>query len=218
MASGEKRSENPKKKFKHSPRKRTVLIVNDEWGTAKGGKSTVHRQIASTAVKAGLDVYVTALKADKEDREDAQEKEIKCILTPRVNPYLPDKKPNLNWLILHKSYFPHLKEEIPQLDLIIGHIPVTHDAALAIKREVFNDAKLCFFNHVIPEDTEMYKETGTPHSVQRKESDVLNAAANADFICSVGPRMKYHYDNKYRALDDFRHIEFIPRPDQKFST
>ncbi|XP_070563459.1 uncharacterized protein [Ptychodera flava] len=198
--------------------KRSVLIVNDEWGTEKGGISTVHRQIASIGVTAGLDVYVTALEKNEKDRKDAEELGIKEILTPEVGPYYPDEKPHLNWLILHKSYFPHLKTKIPHLDFIIGHAPITHNAAVAIKHDVFKNATSCLFNHVIPEDTEMYKDTGTPQSVQRKESDLLHAAAEVDVICSVGPRMKGHYSNKYRALDNpcHEHIEFIPRPDQKF--
>ncbi|XP_070563398.1 uncharacterized protein [Ptychodera flava] len=199
-------------------RKKTVLIVNDEWGTAKGGISAVHRHISGLAVQAGHDVYVTALKADEKDRKDAQERGIKKIITPEVSPYFPDKPPDDTWLIYHQSYFPHLKTEIPKLDFIIGHAPVSHIAALLMKKEVFKQAKSFLFNHVIPEDTEIYSDDATPDRVQQKETQLFEMGEKFDIICSVGPRTKGHFSNKYRALEfpNEQHIEFIPRPDKKF--
>ncbi|XP_070563465.1 uncharacterized protein [Ptychodera flava] len=195
-------------------------MVNDEWGTAKGGISTVHRQIASIAVEAGLEVYVTALKVDEKDRKDAEDTKIKMILTPRADPYMSDKTPSLDWLLYHQTFFPHLREAIPKLDIIIGHAPITHDATLKMHEDVFTEANSLLFNHVIPEDTETYKSTWTPQRVQEKESRLFEAAGKFDIICSVGPRMKDHFSNKYRALSDptckHTHIEFIPRPDDKF--
>ncbi|XP_070563456.1 uncharacterized protein [Ptychodera flava] len=197
---------------------RTVLIVNDEWGTAKGGISTVNRQIASILVQAGFDVYVTALQADEADHKNAKEAGITKILTPEVGRYIRDKTPDLDWLKLHRHFFSYLRQEIPELSFIIGHAPITHYAALSMREDVFPEAESVFFNHIIPEDTETYKETGTPQRVEQKESDLFEMASKFDIICSIGPRMKSHFTNKYRALPHPgpTHIELIPQPDQKF--
>ncbi|XP_070563400.1 uncharacterized protein [Ptychodera flava] len=197
---------------------KTILIVNDEWGTAKGGISTVHRYISSLAADAGHNVYVTALQADEKDRKDAEEKRIKKIFTPEVSPYYPDKTPHRTWLIHHQSFFPHLKTEISKVDIIIGHAPDSHIAALLMKKDIFKQAQSFLFNHVIPEDTEVYSDDATPDKVQEMETQLFEMGEKFDVICSVGPRTKGHFSNKYRALvrQDTQHMEFIPRPDQKF--
>ncbi|XP_070550335.1 uncharacterized protein [Ptychodera flava] len=46
----------------------SVLILNDEWGTSKGGISTVHRQIARLAKDAGFNVYVTTLYKPSDEK------------------------------------------------------------------------------------------------------------------------------------------------------
>ncbi|XP_077982918.1 uncharacterized protein LOC144437771 [Glandiceps talaboti] len=197
-------------------RNRTILIVNDEWGTAKGGVSTVHRQVAKLAKDCKLDVYVTALEASNDDVRDIEKNGIRIIL-PNKSKCKKDENPTPRWLNCHESYFPHLRDEIQQLDLLVGHIPITNDAVLGMRNRIFKDSRVIMFNHIIPEDTDVHKVTGTAEKVEIKENNNLETAKEVNVMVSVGPRMKDHNENKYRALSEQpEHIEFIPRPDQKF--
>ncbi|XP_070537502.1 uncharacterized protein [Ptychodera flava] len=110
---------------------RSVLILNDEWGTSKGGLSTMNRQIALEAKNAGFEVYVTVLDASEDDIDDAYEKGIKLVKAKIVD----SREPNMDWLtIYHPVQFPDL-EKIPNLDIIIGHVPLTSEAAISIHKQ-----------------------------------------------------------------------------------
>ncbi|XP_070536435.1 uncharacterized protein [Ptychodera flava] len=196
---------------------RSVLILNDEWGTAKGGISTIHREISVVLAKeTGVDVYSTVLEAGDVDKADAQQKGI-TLITPNINPLLSpeEKTPRLSWLILHKSFFPDLVN-LPNVKVIIGHAPITNEIAIQIQ-EAFPNAKVCLFNHVIPEDIEAFKDTWTPQRVQERERKIQDSAGKATVVFSVGPRMFDHFNNKFRALKPAPlHMQYLPRPSQNF--
>ncbi|XP_070536436.1 uncharacterized protein [Ptychodera flava] len=194
---------------------RKVLIINDEWGTSKGGVSTVHREISCLAKESGVEVFSTVLDASDADEKDAEEKGIKLI-TPTINPNLTEKYkvPDLAWFILHRAYFPKLRK-LKNVKVVIGHVPITNDAVFEIKK-LFPSASVFLFNHVIPEDIDIYEDK-PPERVQEDESKILVAASNADAVFSVGPRIFDHFQNKFRALPrEPRHFEYVPRPEQQF--
>ncbi|XP_077988955.1 uncharacterized protein LOC144443364 [Glandiceps talaboti] len=196
--------------------KKSVLLVNDEWGTSKGGISTVHRQLAQQAKDAGFDVYVTALELNEEDAKDANEKGIN-VITARKKGYTP---PDLTWInTTHRTYFPKLEEEIPNLSVIVGYIPITSEGALDIRKECFagKGVKVFLFNHVIPEDIEEWKSGSTPKTTEEKENRILEQVKEADAVFSVGPRMFNHFDNNFRVfVDRVIHKLYIPYPDKQF--
>ncbi|XP_070537350.1 uncharacterized protein [Ptychodera flava] len=196
----------------------SILVVNDEWGAKNSWAeiSTVHREICSLAKEIGATVYSTTLKASDIDKQDCDGKQVKLI-EPQIKARLPknERTPKVSWLIQHESFFPDLKN-IPKVDIIIGHAPVTDDAALEIREHVFPAAKLYLFNHVIPEDIEAYQKKWSMNEVQEKEKKILDAAREAAAVFSVGPRIFEHYRNKFRALDAKDHIKYIPRPEQQF--
>ncbi|XP_077864754.1 uncharacterized protein LOC144350435 [Saccoglossus kowalevskii] len=196
-------------------RNNTVLLVNDEWGTAKGGISTIHRQTARLIKEASYEVYALTLSANKEDRDDALGRGIHLI-EPRNSEALGNKKPDLDWFVKHRDYFPDLCDNITNIHAIVGHLPITGVAAGLLRKEVFPSAKLILFNHVIPEDIEVHKKNWTAERVQERENEMFKAASTADVVFSVGPRMFKHFKNKYRAHQQVIHKLFLPKPDEKF--
>ncbi|XP_077870344.1 uncharacterized protein LOC144363593 [Saccoglossus kowalevskii] len=197
--------------------RKSILLVNDEWGTEKGGISTIHRQAAMLLSDTrNCDVYALTLTATDKDIDDAREHGINLIKA-QVHARLINKDPCVDWFINDKSFFPGL-DKITNVQAIIGHLPITGDAVIHLKKNRFQSAKLVLFNHVIPEDIEVYKESWSPDRVQDREETLLKAADEADAIFSVGPRMFNHFDNKYRAFnkDKDNHHEFLPKPDTKF--
>ncbi|XP_070541325.1 uncharacterized protein [Ptychodera flava] len=193
--------------------RKSVLILNDEWGTSKGGISTVHRQIAKQAKDAGFYVYVTSLdELSKEDRLDAEKKEINVIqAVPKGS-----EKPELSFInITHKTYFPDL-ETLENLDVIIGHISVTADGALDIGKDRLKGKRVFQFAHIIPEDTDVFKEGAHPRKTQDKEKRIMELAEQSDAFFSVGPRIYNNYDGKFHCLKNWVHKQYIPYPDDGF--
>ncbi|XP_070537523.1 uncharacterized protein [Ptychodera flava] len=191
----------------------SILILNDEWGTSKGGISSLNQQVAYQAKEAGFEVYVTVLKADEDDIDDAEEHGINLIIAETIG----NTEPDIDWLeVYHKVHFPNL-EEISDLKVIIGHVPLTSRAALEIRKNRFSDSRVFLFIHVIPEDIEVHKENWTPEKVEERESNILSESEGADAVFSVGPRIYSHFDSKFRAMSKgVKHIEYIPRPQDDF--
>ncbi|XP_070544076.1 uncharacterized protein [Ptychodera flava] len=191
--------------------RKSVLILNDEWGTSKGGISTVHRQIAMQARDVGCDVHVTTLqKPSDEDLSDEDSKGINII--PAVK---KGKRPlDLECInAAHATYFPDLEERNP--DVIIGHIPVTSEGALDIRKDRFRGKRVFQFAHTIPEDTEVFKEGTNPRKIQDKEKSIIETAKRSDVFFSVGPRIYNHYGGKFRGKN-VKHRKYIPYPDRGF--
>ncbi|XP_078000267.1 uncharacterized protein LOC144452927 isoform X2 [Glandiceps talaboti] len=172
----------------------------------------MNRQIAYQAKEAGLGVYVTVLDATEEDMVDAEERGINLIIAKQV-----DSDKNIKWLtVYHKVHYPDL-ENIPDLGIIIGHAPLTSEAALEIRDQRFPGKEVFLFIHVIPEDIEVHKETWTPERVEEREVNILQAAEKATMVFSVGPRVFNHFDSKFRAIEGkVNHVNYYPYPDQEF--
>ncbi|XP_077865476.1 uncharacterized protein LOC144352159 [Saccoglossus kowalevskii] len=187
---------------------RNVLILNDEWSTKKGGVSSFHRQIAYLAKQPGVNVYVTALTATPEDKQDAQNKGIHLIVADDKG-----QVPSKMWLGLYRSiHFPTLCTI--DLHIIIGHIPITGEEAIDLKEICFPDAKLFLFVHVIPIDTLMHKKW-TPELLEENETKILTQAKKSDMVFSVGPRIFNHYDSNFVSAH-VSHKQFLPHPDKEF--
>ncbi|XP_077869682.1 uncharacterized protein LOC100372804 [Saccoglossus kowalevskii] len=209
-------AEQSKKRRKYSNNK-SILVVNDEWGTAKGGISTINREVAITAANNGIDVHALTLSTTSEDKDDAFENGV-TLITPKIKKHLQDKDPRPDWFVLHESFFPTLGCNVTGVETIIGHLPITGNEAISLKEELFPGKKLVLFNHVIPEDIEPYKDGWTPEKVQNRERALFEIAAKADVVFSVGPRMYRHFENKYRAYTSKTvcHKKFLPQPSKRF--
>ncbi|XP_077997028.1 uncharacterized protein LOC144450306 [Glandiceps talaboti] len=166
--------------------KRSVLILNTEWGTSNRGISTVNRQIIKEAKQAGFDVHVTALEVTQKDRDDASKQDIHLIAATKEGDDDIDEKALNKY---HHVHFPNLNE-IKNLNVIIGHIPITSQGALDIRKKRFKDEEVnvFLFCHVIPEDVESYSDDGTPESTQLREKRILQQSEETDVVFSVGPK------------------------------
>ncbi|XP_077985771.1 uncharacterized protein LOC144440291 [Glandiceps talaboti] len=202
------------KKQKRNKNSRSVLILNDEWGTSKGGLSSVHRILTQTLSEAGFSVYVTALAVTEEENHDAEEKGIRLIVAKgRDTLSNPTKK---DWLTeSHAYHFPSL-EKIPNLEIIIGHVPLTSAAALSIRRERLEGCQVFLVNHVIPQSTDIHKDSWDLGKIEAKTSDIVEQAVDADIIFSVGPRIRDTFGNEFRKRENINHKYYIPYPEDDF--
>ncbi|XP_019643331.1 PREDICTED: uncharacterized protein LOC109484492 [Branchiostoma belcheri] len=191
----------------------SVLLVYDEYGTSRGGISTVNRQVALFLVHLGLKVYCTVLTATDKDREDAEREHV-ILLFPECDKH-DRREPSPLWLYDHQSRYPNLPSDI---SFVIGHVLVTSRAAVRIKEERFPLAKLYLFTHVLPELVEHFKGEGKALGIEEKMRMILEDAEKADALFSVGPAIFDYYENQYRCLQDPSkpHLLFLPKPSDIF--
>ncbi|KAI8489391.1 hypothetical protein Bbelb_328340 [Branchiostoma belcheri] len=187
-----------------------VVMLNDEYGTAKGGISTIHRQMGRFLVSKGAKVYSTVLEATPQDKEDAKNDGVNLIFPTRHEG--DPTKPGLNWLTWeHGGRYPNLPADV---DFIVGHVNITSRAARKIKEDRIPDAKVVQVTHVIPENVAHYKVEGRELSIEEEKESIKEDLKDADVIVSVGPRLYDYYRNETR--DEERNKEFLPEPSEIF--
>ncbi|KAI8481090.1 hypothetical protein Bbelb_411690 [Branchiostoma belcheri] len=197
---------------KGSSSKPVVLMLNDEYGTSKGGISTIHRGMACLLVSKGAKVYSTVLKAKEEDIRDAEADEVVLIFPKTFKGDL--REPDLKWLIFdHQSRYPDLPSDV---DFILGHVNITSRAARQIKEQRFPNAKVVQVTHVIPEDVGYYKSDAKVMTMGEESDSILEDLLHADVIVSVGPLMYDYYKSQTRQVKP--HLEFLPKPSDIFSS
>ncbi|KAI8499176.1 hypothetical protein Bbelb_229400 [Branchiostoma belcheri] len=192
-----------------------ILFVNDEYGTSKGGVSTINCEAVQT-LKGKAVVYCTVLSLREIDLKAAERDEVMLI-----TPYQAEgdtREPNLYWLALD-YYIRYQKSMLPpHVDVIIGHADITDMAARNIHKAYYKDmADLIMFTHVIPEDTEYYKGGWKAMRASEKEKDMLDKVDNAKAAFSVGKRIFNHFSTKYKGKKKPQsHHIFLPKPSEIF--
>ncbi|XP_066296760.1 uncharacterized protein [Branchiostoma lanceolatum] len=198
--------------FRKGPGVPIVLLLNDEYGTSKGGISTINCQVGRMLTKAKAVVYCTALRVPKQDQEVADRDGVKLI-----GPGLLGKKtePTLDWLTYyHSVHYPNLPQDVT---CIIGHADITDTAARNIWEQRYPQADLMTFTHVIPEDTEYYKGGRKAMKARDREKDMLHNSDKAKAAFSVGKRIFDHFRTKYRGnKKPQNHYIFLPKPSEMF--
>ncbi|XP_078614529.1 uncharacterized protein LOC144883774 [Branchiostoma floridae x Branchiostoma japonicum] len=211
--SGTGAAKSPKRRRKSgSSSKPVVLMINDEYGTRKGGISTIHRGMARLLVSKGAEVYSTVLEATQEDKIDAAADGLQLII-PRTSPGDP-RQPDLSWLTW--DHWSRYSELPPNIDFIVGHVNITSRAARQIKEQRLPDAKLIQVTHVIPEDANHYKSDARVLSIGNESDSILEDLKHADVIFSVGPLLYDYYTLQTRQVKP--HYEFLPEPSDIFSS
>ncbi|XP_078594969.1 uncharacterized protein LOC144872550 [Branchiostoma floridae x Branchiostoma japonicum] len=190
-----------------------VLLINDEYGTSKGGISTINCQVGQMLFEANAVVYCTALLVPKQDQEAADRDGVQLI-----GPDLMGKtEPTLDWLTYyHSVHFPDLPKDVT---CIIGHADITDTAARNIWDQRYPQADLVTINHVLPEDTDYYKGGRKAMKAGEKVADMLDKSNNAKAAFSVGKRIYDDFDTKYKGekKPQSHHI-FLPKPSKMFLT
>ncbi|XP_078617562.1 uncharacterized protein LOC144885514 [Branchiostoma floridae x Branchiostoma japonicum] len=196
------------------PKKPLVLLINDEYGTKKGGISTINYQVAQDLTQAGADVLCTVLSASERDMVSAANDRV-TLIKPFQRPD-DTREPSLDWLVFdHRIRYPNLPNCV---GCIVGHADVTDKAARNIKDDRYPRADLVTINHVLPEDTERYKGGRKPMKAWEKEIDILKTSDGAAVVFSVGKRIYGHYSTMYKGDKKPRkHYMYLPKPSSIFA-
>ncbi|XP_068753968.1 uncharacterized protein [Montipora capricornis] len=180
------------------PNKVQVTILASDWGSSKGGLSTIKRELAIRLAKFS-EVQVTYFlpKCSEEDRKVALSHGIKILAATRLPGY-----EELEWL----SFPPdHLR-----IDVIVGHGVKLGRQALVIRNS--RKCKWIQMVHTDPEELGMFKCYENLISKGEEKHNVeVELCEMADFIVGVGPKLAEAFRNYLRSCQKQQDvIDFTP--------
>ncbi|XP_067041367.1 protein NLRC3-like isoform X2 [Acropora muricata] len=160
----------------HGSSKVQVIILASEWGSSKGGLSTINRELAIQLAKFScLEVTFFLPKCSDDDKKAADSHGISILEAARRPGYN-----ELDWL----SFPPgHLT-----IDVVVGH-----GAKLGHQAQVIRDSHNCKWVQVVhtdPEELGMFKCYENPISTGEEKHHVeVELCQMADFVVGVGPKL-----------------------------
>ena len=178
----------------HGSRKLKVIILASEWGSTKGGLSTINRELAIQLAKFPI-VEVTFFlpKCSDEDKKAAANHGV-CILEAERRPGYNE----LDWT------FPLLHWRI---DVVVGH-----GAKLGRHAQVIRASHKCKWVQVVHTDSEelgMYKCYEKPIATEEKHHIEVQLCQMADFVVAVGPKLTEAF-RRYLSWSRKDVFEFTP--------
>ena len=196
MASTSKRSQEHELAVGFS--KVQVTILASEWGSSKGGLSTINRELAIQLAKCPeVEITVFLLRCSEEDKNQALLSNVKIVKAKR-HPGFDE----LDWL----SFPPeHL-----QIDVIVGHgVKFGHQA------QVIKDLKKCKWVQVVhtdPEELGMFKSYSKPISKgEGKHRVEVELCKMADLVVGIGPKLSEAFRSYLRSCHKDENVfDFTP--------
>ncbi|XP_068681939.1 protein NLRC3-like [Montipora foliosa] len=180
------------------PNKVQVTILASEWGSSKGGLSTINRELAIQLAKFP-EVQITYFlpKCSYEDKSEAHRHGITILEATRLPGY-----DELEWL----SFPPeHLR-----IDVIVGH-----GVKLGRQAQVICNSHKCKWIQVIhtdPEELGMFKCYENPISRGEEKHNVeVELCKKANFVVGVGPKLAEAFRKYLRCCEkDQLVFDFTP--------
>ncbi|XP_067050395.1 NLR family CARD domain-containing protein 3-like isoform X2 [Acropora muricata] len=175
-----------------------VTILASEWGSSKGGLSTINRELAIQLAKfPDVEVSFFLPKCSHESKKEAQRHSISIVEAERRPGY-----EELDWL----SFPPeHL-----EMDVIVGH-----GVKLGRQAQVIRNSHKCKWLQVVhtdPEKLGMFKCYENPISKgEQKHSVEVELCQMADLVVGVGPKLAEAFRKYLRwCKKDQNVFEFTP--------
>ena len=187
-------------------RKVQVTILASEWGSSKGGLSTINREIAIHLAKCPeVEITFFLPQCSQEDKKVAMEHNIKIIeATP-----LPGYE-QLDWLCVPPADL--------QIDIIIGH-----GVKLGKQVQIIQSSKRCKWVQVVHTDQEelgMFTSYSNRISEgEEKYQTEVKLCAMADRVVLVGPKLSEAFRPCLRFCQENDNIvDFTPGVIEEFET
>ena len=176
-----------------------VTILASEWGSSKGGLSTINRELAIQLAKFYDNCKVTffLLKCSHKSKEEAKRHGISIIEAERQPGY-----EELDWL----SFPP----QDLQIDVVVGHGVKLGRQARIIRKS--HKCKWIQVVHTDPEKLGMFKCYENPISKGEQKRDVeVELCQMADLVVGVGPKLTEAFRKYLRwCKKDQDVFEFTP--------
>ena len=185
-----------------------VSLLANEWGSSKGGLSTINRTLAIHLAKhpnVEVTILVPQFKCSEDDKRAAKGHNI-AIREVERHPAFSDP---LDWL------------SFPPKDLDI-QVVISHDAKLGKQAQIIQDSHCCKRVQVVhnePEELAMYKNyPGAVTKGEGKNRAEVELCKLADLVVAVGPKLKEAFSSKrYSFHRDDDVFQLIPGSFAEFS-
>ncbi|XP_068753257.1 protein NLRC3-like [Montipora capricornis] len=182
----------------HGPKNVQVTILASEWGSSKGGLSTINRELAIQLAKFP-EVQITYFlpKCSEEHRKVALSHGIKILeATPRPG------FEEMDWLSFPPT---HLK-----IDVIVGH-----GVKLGRQAQVIREHHKCVWFQVVhtdPEELGMFKCYENPISKGEEKHNVeVELCEMSNFVVAVGPKLAEAFSKYLRCCKNDQDVfDFTP--------
>ena len=161
----------------HGSSKLQVTILASEWGSSKGGLSTINRELAIQLAKCSC-VEITSFlpRCSDEDKKAAARHSV-SILRAEERPGYNDE---LDWL------------SFPPKNLVID-VVVGHGVKLGRQAQFIRDSHNCKWVQIVhtdPEELGMFKCYESPISTGEQKHHVeVKLCQMADFVVGIGPKL-----------------------------
>ena len=162
-----------------------MTLLGDEWGSSKGGLSTLNRELAKhLARQPDVEVAVLLLRYDEKEKREAHEFNVR-LATPEVMA-TSDR--------IMKLCFP---SDDLNIDVVIGH-----GQKLGVPAQVIAEQRKCKRVHIVhtaSEELAMFKEgeTAIPEGEEKQRTEI-DLCKEADLVVAVGPKLKEAVSAKLR--------------------
>ena len=167
-------------------RKVQVTILASEWGSSKGGLSTINREIAIQLAKCPeAEITFFLPKCSKEDKKLALQNNVKIVEALRRPGFQ-----ELEWLSFPSDHL--------QIDVIVGH-----GVKLGKQAQIIKERKNCKWIQVVhtdPEELGMFKKYSNPISKgEEKHKTEVELCEMADLVLGVGPKLSEAFRSYLRG-------------------
>ena len=172
--------------FPERSRKVQVTILASEWGSSKGGLSTINRELAIQFAKCSeAEITFFLPKCSQEDKKLALEHNVKIVEASRRPGF-----EELEWLTFPPEHL--------QIDVIVGHgVKLGKHAQIIKKRK---NCKWIQVVHTDPEELGMFKNYSNPTSKgEEKHRTEVELCEMADLILGVGPKLSEAFRSYLRG-------------------
>ena len=190
--------------FQERSRKVQVTILASDWGSSKGGLSTINRELAIQLAKCPeAEITFFLPKCSQEDEKLALQHNVKIIEASRRPGF-----EEVEWLT-----FP---PENLQIDVIVGH-----GVKLGKQAQIIKERKNCKWIQVVhtdPEELGVFKNYSNPISKgEEKHKTEVELCEMADLVLGVGPKLSEAFRSYLRGCQKDKSVaDFTPGVFEQF--
>ena len=160
--------------------------MGDEWGSSKGGLSTLNRELAKhLARQPDVKITVLLLRYDEKEEREAHEFNVR-LATPEPTPGFDD---------IRGLSFP---SDALGIDVVVGHGQKLGAPAYVIAEK--RKCKRVHIVHTVSEELAMFKEgeTAIPEGEEKQRTEI-DLCKKADLVVAIGPKLKDVVSAKLRC-------------------
>ena len=168
-----------------------VTILASEWGSSKGGLSTINRELAIQLAKCPeteITFLVPNSVCSEEDKNIARSHNINIVEAKRRPGFV-----ELDWL------------SFPPEDLLID-VVIGHGMKLGRQAQIIRDYHKCRWVQVVhtdPEELGMFKSYSNPISKSEEKHKIeVELCEMADFVVGVGPKLSETFRSYLRWCEN----------------